>query len=223
VVRRRPWLNRPPGRVNLRLAGLRTCREICEAFLKSERGSLPWIVLCAALCADLGRFRVVCVCVCVFESQDLRWRFASEMCSVFEGLPVEVRRLLRSDGSVVVPPSVVPWLELQLREQLRKARGNPSSPAVALLKALTTSAERFESSANGTRVFESGTIGLGEVSKPFLTSSRAAELTERTDRGIRRACEEGRLPAEKFGNAWHIAPKDLDNYVHRRGSDGQEG
>lgn len=129
---------------------------------------------------------------------------------------MEVRALLRADGSVVVPPQVVPWLELQLRAQLLKARGNPGSAAVALLKAFTVAAERFESSAKGTSVFDVGRIGLGEVSKPFLTAAQAATLTERTERGIRKACERGSLPAWKVGNLWHIIPKDLDNYVHRK-------
>ena len=142
---------------------------------------------------------------------------------MFEGMPVEVRALLRADGSVVVPPQVVPWLELQLRAQLLKARGNPGSAAVTLLKAFTVAAERFESSANGTRMFESGSIGLGEVSKPFLTAAQAAELTERTERGIRKACERGKLRAVKFGNAWHISPKDLESYIYRRDSSDGEG
>ena len=78
---------------------------------------------------------------------------------MFVGLPVEVRSLLRPDGSVVVPAAVVPWLEVQLREQLRKARGNPSSSAVALLKALTSAAEDFEAgSFSGTTSRPAGRI-----------------------------------------------------------------
>jgi hypothetical protein len=135
---------------------------------------------------------------------------------MFEGLPVEVRSLLRDDGSVVVPPAVVPWLELQLREQLRKARGNLGSPAVALLKAFTVAAERFEGSAVGTSGRPVGSIDVGEVIAPFLTSAQAARLTERSDRGIRKACERGSLPAQKVGNLWHIVPRDLENYIFRK-------
>ena len=134
------------------------------------------------------------------------------MCLVFEGLPPEVRALLRADGSVVVPPAVVPWLEGQLREQLRKARGNPGSAAVTLLKSLTVAAERVEGAANGTTVRAAETIEVAG----FLTVAQAAMLTERSERGIRKACERGRLPADHFGSAWRIAPKDLDNYVHRK-------
>ncbi|WP_431279883.1 helix-turn-helix domain-containing protein [Leifsonia poae] len=139
---------------------------------------------------------------------------------MFEGLPVEVRALLKPDGSVIVPPAVVPWLELQLREQLKKARGNPSSPAVALLKAFTVAAERFESagqsSFSGTTERPAGRIDVSGVEGSFLTSAQAAELTERSERGIRKACERQKLPAQKVGNLWHIAPKDLDNYIYRR-------
>jgi hypothetical protein len=135
---------------------------------------------------------------------------------MFEGLPVEVRSLLRDDGSVVVPPAVVPWLELQLREQLRKARGNPGSPAVALLKAFVVAAERLEGSVSGTTARPAGSIEVGEVIAPFLTSAQAARLTERSDRGIRKACERGSLPAQKVGNLWHIVPRDLENYIFRK-------
>jgi hypothetical protein len=38
-------------------------------------------------------------------------------------LPDDVLGLVRPDGSVVVQAAVVPWLEVQLREHLRKARG----------------------------------------------------------------------------------------------------
>jgi excisionase family DNA binding protein len=137
---------------------------------------------------------------------------------VFEGLPVEVRALLRADGSVLVPPAVVPWLEGQLRAQLLKAHGNPGSAAVVLLKAFTVAAERFEagvSAANGTSVGGAVRLDL----EGFLTAAQAASLTERSERGIRKACERGKLPAQKVGNLWHIIPKDLDNYVHRRGRD----
>lgn len=140
--------------------------------------------------------------------------------SVFEGLPSEVRALLLPDGSVLVPPAMAPWLEIQLREQLRKARGNPTALAVAVLKAFTVSAELYESagqsSFSGTTLGASGRIVVGEMGDPFLTSGQAAELTERTERGIRKACESGLLPAQKFGNVWHIRPKDLDNYIYRR-------
>ena len=140
----------------------------------------------------------------------LGWRFL-----MFDGLPVEVRSLLRPDGSVVVPAAVVPWLEVQLREQLRKARGNPSSSAVTLLKALTSAAEDFEAgSFSGTTSRPAGRIELEGES--FLTSARAAELTERSERGIRKACERGRLKALKVGNLWHISPKDLEKYIYRR-------
>lgn len=135
---------------------------------------------------------------------------------MFEGLPSEVRALLQADGSVVVPPQVVPWLEGQLREQLRRARGNPGSSAVALLKAFTVAAERLEGSVSGTTSGPAGRIEVAEIVAPFLTCEGAARLTERTDRGIRKACERGILRAEKFGSAWHIAPKDLENYIFRR-------
>ena len=149
------------------------------------------VCLWAALCARLGRFLM------------------------FEGLPVEVRSLLRANGSVVVPAAVVPWLEVQLREQLRKARGNPSSSAVTLLKAFTVAAEEFEAgSFSGTTSRPAGRIELEGES--FLTSAQAAELTERSERGIRKACERGRLPALKVGNLWHISPKNLESYIYRR-------
>ena len=132
---------------------------------------------------------------------------------------MEVRALLRADGSVVVPAAVVPWLEGQLREQLRKARGNPGSPAVALLKAFTVAAERFEGSVSGTTTGPVGSIDVRGVVAPFLTSAQAARLTERSDRAIRKACERGRLPAQKLGNLWHITPRDLENYIFRKETD----
>jgi excisionase family DNA binding protein len=86
--------------------------------------------------------------------------------------------------------------------------------------AFTVGADRFESagqgSFSGTTGAGSGRIELEGSAAPFLTSAQAAELTERSERGIRKACERGKLPAQKFGNVWHINPRDLDNYVHRR-------
>lgn len=136
---------------------------------------------------------------------------------MFEGLPVEVLSLVGADGSVTVPPGMVPWLEQTLRAQLLRGRGNPRAGVVTFLKALVVGADRADAfSVKGSMPSGESIIEL----EGFLTSRSAAVLTGRTDRAIRCACASGRLPAVKVGNLWHIRPSDLDGYIHRRSSHG---
>jgi excisionase family DNA binding protein len=59
---------------------------------------------------------------------------------------------------------------------------------------------------------------LGDVSEVFMTSSQAAKLLECTERTVRRALQEGRLPGWKSGpRQWLIHQQDLDNFRHGKG------
>lgn len=132
--------------------------------------------------------------------------------------------LIRADGTVVVPGSVAePILRLIVSGLTQSVTGNGgggrlSSDTIGVLSALNAAAAREEersSSAAGTVVADSGIIG-SRSDAGRVTATEAAALLGCTDRAIRKACTEGRLPAVKLGNAWFIDAQDLDR--HRFGT-----
>ena len=46
-----------------------------------------------------------------------------------------------------------------------------------------------------------------------LSTDEAAALADLTARGIRRACQEGRLPAAKVGRSWRIDREDFEIWI----------
>ena len=131
-------------------------------------------------------------------------------------LPPEYARLVRSDGSVVVPAgvadAVVRLLVLGLTEaQHANAGGRVSPQMMDVLHALNAAAIREdEMSARGRDYSSSGKINVSVQN--LLTPQEAAALLQCTDRQVRRLCEQGKLPARKLGQHWLIAEPDLDKY-----------
>lgn len=131
---------------------------------------------------------------------------------------VEYAHLVRPDGSVVVPPEVADRvlriLVIGLSESVRRnAGGRPSQPVINVLHALNAAAAREEeqSSANGTDFGEKRIMDSIQGGS-WVTCREAAALLQCTDRAIRKACGQGRLPATKHGITWFINVQDLDRY-----------
>jgi excisionase family DNA binding protein len=131
---------------------------------------------------------------------------------------VEYAHLVRPDGSVVVPPEVADRvlriLVVGLNESVRRnAGGRPSEPVINVLHALNAAAAREEqsSSANGTEFGEKRTMDSIQGGS-WVTCREAAALLQCTDRAIRKACGQGRIPATKRGTTWFISVQDLDRH-----------
>ncbi|XAS66548.1 helix-turn-helix domain-containing protein [Micrococcaceae bacterium Sec5.7] len=127
-------------------------------------------------------------------------------------------RLVRPDGSVVVPGEIADGLLRLLvlgvtTASQRNAGGRPSPAVLEVLHALNMAAVKADEapvSVNGPSI---GEMGIIEVhSKYWKSSAEAAGLLQCTERSVRRACVAGKLPARKVGRQWLISEEDLDTY-----------
>jgi excisionase family DNA binding protein len=117
------------------------------------------------------------------------------------------------DGPVVVVPGrVAAWLEryADLRRLRTDSRGvDPEVDSVLI--ALATAAALWRQQRTGA---DHGTE-LGKQAEPrseFVTTAQAATLLRITERGVRKACAEGRLPATRHGDIWSISREDVEHY-----------
>lgn len=115
---------------------------------------------------------------------------------------------------VIVGGRVAAWLErhANLRAIRTAHRGiDPEVDAVmvALGVAAATWRQRVAASADhGTEQAKQA----APVPRSTLTTKQAATLLDMSERGIRDACAEGRLPAERHGGQWAIAREDAEHY-----------
>ncbi|MFF3092131.1 helix-turn-helix domain-containing protein [Streptomyces cyaneofuscatus] len=114
------------------------------------------------------------------------------------------RRLVREDGSVIIPPELsAVVLRVLLRDvgaRLKADRGAVPLSTSSLLWALALAAERAEAaegSANGP--FPDRPVSME------ISASQAAEELGCSARHARRLARSGRLPARRVGRAWLIA------------------
>ncbi|MEU7166675.1 helix-turn-helix domain-containing protein [Streptomyces morookaense] len=136
--------------------------------------------------------------------------------------PEGARRLLRADGSVIVPAMVAgDVLRALVRDLTARVRadGGEVTPGIRrLLYALHTAAQHTDmfdsarasadSAATGTAPAPSGTVAVAE----------AAALMGCSPRHIRTLIANGRLPAERVGaRVWAIDAAALNDYRHHRG------
>ncbi|MEU7581958.1 helix-turn-helix domain-containing protein [Streptomyces sp. NPDC041068] len=140
--------------------------------------------------------------------------------------PQPGRRLVRANGSVVVPPSVAGEvariLFAHLDARARTDGGELSRAARRLLVELQAAAQHADRTAFDfvTAPFDSAATGStpalsGTVSVPV---AEAAALMECSPRWIRHLITTGRLPAERLGaRVWAIDRAALDHYRHHQG------
>lgn len=136
--------------------------------------------------------------------------------------PEGARRLLRTDGSVIVPAMIAgDVLRALVRDLTARVRadGGEVAPGVRrLLYALHAAAQHADtfdfarassaSAATGTVLAPSGTVAVAE----------AAALMGCSPRHIRALIANGRLPAERVGaRVWAIDAAALNDYRHHRG------
>lgn len=132
-------------------------------------------------------------------------------------LPLGARRLLRGDGSVVVPASVAAdvlrRLSRDLTAEIQADGGRPSAAVYNLLWALYEAASSEDE--KGTQIAgtpdgsASGTPSLGGVSVEI----GASELAERmgcSPEYARRLARSGRVPARRVGRTWLIATDETE-------------
>lgn len=120
---------------------------------------------------------------------------------------------LHGDGPgcvVIVPARVAAWIAARtaLRGARISARGD--DPEVyAVLAALHRAALTWRTSATG-----SPTPPAPEVTAPsqWMSTTQAAHRLGVTDRAIRLAITQHRLPAENVDGRWRITPEDIEHY-----------
>ncbi|MFT9670517.1 helix-turn-helix domain-containing protein [Streptomyces rhizosphaericola] len=117
---------------------------------------------------------------------------------------VAARRLLRPDGSVVIPAALAgPVLRVLLRDvgaRLQSDQAAVPLPVTSLFWALALAAERAEA--------EEGSANGPSPDRPVsmeISASQAAEELGCSVRHARRLARSGRLPARRVGRAWLIA------------------
>ncbi|MGI5182233.1 helix-turn-helix domain-containing protein [Dactylosporangium sp. CA-152071] len=131
-------------------------------------------------------------------------------------IPGDVARLLRPDGSVLVPGDVAgELLAAAVRDLTARARRDGllvSARAQRILLALHEAAERHEqtSTAAGTEPVAPATVA-GRVA-----AAQAAGLLGCTESYVRRLCRAGRLAGERVGPVWLVDTESLDAYRYRR-------
>lgn len=134
----------------------------------------------------------------------------------------DAERLLRADGSVIVPASVAgDVLRALVRDLTARVRadGGEVAPGVRrLLYALHTAAQRAEAFDSVTAPFESAATGSTPRASGTVCVAEAAALMGCTPRHVRALIADGRLSAERVGaRVWAIDADALDHYRHHRG------
>ncbi|MET8377445.1 helix-turn-helix domain-containing protein [Streptomyces microflavus] len=117
---------------------------------------------------------------------------------------VAARRLLRPDGSVVVPPQLAAGvLRVLLRDvgaRLKADQGAVPLPVSSLFWALALAAERVEAEEGS----GAGTPADRPVSVEISTAAAARELGC-SESYVRRLARAGRLQGRKVGPVWLVA------------------
>ncbi|MGW0456045.1 helix-turn-helix domain-containing protein [Gordonia sputi] len=112
---------------------------------------------------------------------------------------------------VVVPGRVAAWLEKRCGlNELRVSVRGCDSEVDSVLMALRLAALEWRSAATGTETTASAEPPA--ISEAWVTTTQAAGMLGISDRAIRKAIAENRIPATRVGNAWRIAREDLEHY-----------
>jgi hypothetical protein len=128
---------------------------------------------------------------------------------------------LHSGPCVVVPPAVAAWLLSATNlATLRVASRGEDPQRDAVLIALTHCANLWRTSTTSAATSAGGSAPVveAEVAPPLepMTTSRAADVLGITDRGVRLACNQGRIPATRVDGRWQLHPAGVAAYRRTR-------
>ncbi|WP_061269184.1 helix-turn-helix domain-containing protein [Cellulosimicrobium funkei] len=114
------------------------------------------------------------------------------------------------EAVVIVPVRIAAWLATRTNLSAIRISARGTDPEVyAVLAALHRGGLQWQTQATG-----SAQRKEPEVPAPskWVSTSKAADLLGITDRAVRLAIEEERLPAERHGRNWRIARTDIEQY-----------
>ncbi len=125
---------------------------------------------------------------------------------------------IHNSDVVVVPAAVCAFLVLHgdlARLRIRARGDDPATDAV--LVALTVAGNRWRTSA-APSVRGSALAVEAEPASPsaYMSTGQAADALNLTQRGVRLACTEGRIPATRIDGRWQLDPAAVATYRRNR-------
>ena len=128
---------------------------------------------------------------------------------------------LHPGAVVVVPASVAAWLIVRTDLPARRIEHRGTDPQVdAVLGALTVAGLGWRTSTTSAVASAGGSAVVieAEVAPPLepMNTSRAADVLGITDRGVRLACNQGRIPATRVDGRWQLDPAGVAAYRRTR-------
>jgi excisionase family DNA binding protein len=120
--------------------------------------------------------------------------------------------------TVALSPRVCAWLEseIDLRRLALSVRGVDDEFTEALHSIHLASLDWRElSSTSGSNADKAASAPSDSKDDPYLTSAAVAKRRGTSDRAVRLACLQGRIPHEKVGNRYQIRRSDADAYTPR--------
>ncbi|MFJ1510909.1 helix-turn-helix domain-containing protein [Cellulosimicrobium funkei] len=116
------------------------------------------------------------------------------------------------DGpAVVVPARVAAWLEARAGLSGLRVKARGIDPEVdAVLVAIRVVGLAWRDSATGSHVEPEPEVPRG--SSQWLSTGQAADLLGITDRAVRLAISENRLPAQQVAGRYRITRADVEHY-----------
>lgn len=119
---------------------------------------------------------------------------------------------------VVVPGRIAAWLDRHAglsRLRIEHRGQDPEVDAVLVALAVASAAWRSRAgigSDHGTEQAKQPS----DQSRSLLTTADAAELLGISDRGVRKAILDGRLPAQRVADVWLVDREDVEHFKARR-------
>lgn len=111
---------------------------------------------------------------------------------------------------VVVPARVASWLLRHAQLDRVRAEVRGADPEVdAVLVALTVSGLHWRTAATGSDVAPEPEVG---APSQWMSTTQASDSLGITDRAVRLAIRDQRLPAEQVGGRWRISREDVEHY-----------
>ena len=119
---------------------------------------------------------------------------------------------------MIVPARVAAWLDERVDfRRLRVGARGDDAEVDAVLIALRTVALAHVTSGSGSSNFRKRDAEP-EVVAPsdVMTTTAAADVLGMTDRGVRLACVEGRIPAHQVSGRWLMYRYDVESFATKR-------